>query len=66
MWIIMARQSISPKVTVKGFKKCCISITMDETDDDMLGNGSEEGGNVNSECEEDKGTECEDGDSDAN
>jgi len=65
MWIITARQSISPKVTVKGFKKCCISNAMDETDDDMLGNGSEEGGNVSSECEEDKGTECEDGDSDA-
>jgi hypothetical protein len=43
-----------------------MSDSMDETDDDMLWNGSEEGGgNVNSECEEDGGTECEDGDSDA-
>jgi hypothetical protein len=41
-----------------------MSNSMDETDDDILWNGSEEGGNVNSECEEDGGTECEDGDSD--
>jgi hypothetical protein len=27
---------------------------MDETDDDMLWNGSEEEGNVKSKCEEDK------------
>ena len=32
--------------------------------DDMLWNGSEEDGNVRSECEEDEGTDCEDGDSD--
>jgi hypothetical protein len=63
MWIITAWQSISPKVTVKDFKKCCISNAMDETDDGMLGNGSEE--DVSSECEEDEGSECEDGDSDA-
>ena len=37
---------------------------MDETDDDMLWNDCEEDGNVTSECEEDEGTECEDGDSD--
>jgi hypothetical protein len=36
---------------------------MDENDDDMLWNGSEEDGNVKSECEEYKGTDCEDGDS---
>ena len=30
----------------EGFvKKCCISKTLDETDDDMLWNGSEEEGN---------------------
>jgi len=29
MWIITAWQHISPKVTVKGFKKCCISTVMD-------------------------------------
>ena len=33
---------------LKSFKKCCISNGMDETDDDMLWNGSEEGGNVKS------------------
>ena len=42
----MAWQHISPEVTVKGFKKCCISKTLDETDDDMLWNRSEEEGNV--------------------
>jgi hypothetical protein len=35
---------------------------MDETD--ILWNGSEEDGNVRSEYEEDKDTDCEDGDSD--
>jgi hypothetical protein len=35
-------------VTVKGFKKCCISSGMVGTDDDMLWNGSEEAGNVKS------------------
>jgi hypothetical protein len=43
-----------PEVTVKGFKKCCISNAMDGTDDDMLWNGSEEDRNVTSECEKDK------------
>ena len=47
---------------VKVFKKCCISTALDETD--MLWNGSEEDGNVRSECEGDEGTDCEDGDSD--
>ena len=36
----------------------------DGTDHDMLCNGSEEDGNVRSECEEDEGTDCEDGESD--
>ena len=43
---------------------CCMSSAVDETDDDMLWNGSEEDGNVWSECVEDEGTDCEDGDSD--
>jgi hypothetical protein len=64
MWIIMAWHHISPELTVKGFKKCCISNAVDGTDDDMLWNDSEEDGNVGSECEEDEGTDCEDGDSD--
>jgi hypothetical protein len=34
---------------------------MGETDDDTLTNDSEEHGKVRSECEEDEGTECEDG-----
>jgi len=38
---------------------------VDETDDDdALWNGSEEGGNVGSECEEDAGSDCGDGESD--
>ena len=37
---------------------------MDVTDDDMLWNGSEEGGDVRSESETDKGTDTEGGDSD--
>jgi hypothetical protein len=45
----------------KGFKKCCISSAVDGTDDDILWNGSEEDGNVMSECEEGEGTDCEDG-----
>ena len=48
---------------MKDFKKCCISSAEDGTDD-MLWNGSEEDGNVTIECEEDEGTDCEDGDSD--
>jgi len=37
---------------------------VDENDDGMLCNGSEEDGTVESECEEDEGTDCEDGGSD--
>jgi hypothetical protein len=40
----MAWQHISSEVTVKGFKKCCITKTLDETDDDMLWKGREGGG----------------------
>jgi hypothetical protein len=64
MWIITAWHHISPEVTVKGFKKCCISNTVDGTEDDMLWNGSEEDGDVRSDCEDDEGTNCEDGESD--
>jgi hypothetical protein len=49
---------------LKAFQKCCISNAMDGTDGDMLWNGSEGDGNVRSECEEDEGTDCKDGDSD--
>ena len=57
----MAWQCISPDVNVKGFKKCCTYTAVDETDD-MLWNGSEEEGTIRSECQEDEGTDCEDGD----
>ena len=63
-WIITAWQSISSEETVKGFKKCCTSVAVDETGGDMLQYASEEGGNFSIECEEDEDTECEDGDSD--
>jgi len=46
MWIITAWQRISPEVTMKGYKKCCISNAMDETDDSMLCSGSEEDRNM--------------------
>ena len=59
LWITTAWQHISPGMTVKGFKKCCICNAVDGTDEDMLWN-------VSSECEEDEGTDCEDGDSDSN
>ena len=64
MWIITSWHFISPEVTVKGFKKCRISTALDETDGDMLWNGSEEDGNVRSEREGNAGTDCEDWDSD--
>jgi len=64
MWIIMAWQCISPEVNVKAFKKCCMSNVVDDTDDDMLRNGSEEDGNMRSECKEDVCAACEDGDND--
>jgi hypothetical protein len=36
-----------------------MSVAVDETDNDMLWNDSEEGANVRSECEEDEGTDSE-------
>ena len=47
----MTWQHISPEVT-EGLKKCFMSTALYGTDDDMLWNGSEEDGNVRSECEE--------------
>jgi hypothetical protein len=49
-------------VIAKGFKKCCISSTVDRTD--MLWNDSEEDGDVRRRYEEDEGSDCEDEDSD--
>jgi len=54
---------MSPEVTVMDFKKCCLSSAVDESDDDILRYGSEKVGNVRSECEDDDGTYCEDGNS---
>ena len=51
-------------MTVKSFKKCCILNAVDETDSGMLWNDSEEGGYGGSECEDDEGTDCENGDGD--
>jgi hypothetical protein len=48
MWIIRAGQRISPEMTVKVWRKLCISSAVDGTDDVMLWNGSEEDGNVRS------------------
>jgi len=45
---------------VKGFKKCCITSVVGETDGDMLWNGCEEDANVSSECKEEEGADCED------
>jgi hypothetical protein len=60
----MTAHLTSPYVTVKGFKKCCISSALDETDGVMWWNGSEGDGVIRSKCEEDEGTDSEDGDSD--
>ena len=49
---------------LKGFKKCCISSAVDETDDGMLWNDYGEYGHVRSEYEEDEDTDCENGDND--
>jgi len=62
MWITTAQHYIPPEVTVKGFKKCCISNKVAKTYDDILWNGTEDG-NVRSECKEGEGTECADGES---
>jgi len=51
----MTWQHISPEVT-EGLKKCFMPTALDGTDD-MLWNGSEEDGNVRSECEEDESTD---------
>ena len=42
---------------MKGLKKCCVSNVVDGSDDNMLWNGSEEVGDIRSECEEGEGTD---------
>jgi len=63
MWIITSWQCMSSAVIVKGCKKCCISNALDETEFDMLWNGSAEDGDVRCGGQEDEGTDCEDGQS---
>jgi hypothetical protein len=57
----MAWYHILSEVIVKGFEKCCLSTVKNGTGDDTLRNDNVESGNVSSECEEDEGTDCEDG-----
>ena len=47
---------------MKGFKKCCTSSAVDENDNDVLWNDSEEDGDVRSLLEEKKGTDSDNGD----
>jgi hypothetical protein len=54
VWIITTWEHISPEVKVKGFNKCFISNSMDDTDNVILWNGGKEDGNVRSDCEEGK------------
>jgi hypothetical protein len=53
----MAWQHVSPEMTVKGFKKCCESNTVNGTDGSTLWNGAAENVVVRSECEEGEGTD---------
>jgi transcription elongation factor Elf1 len=46
------------------FSECCISKAVEGTDDDKLWSDSEEEGSVRRKCEENEGTDCEDGDCD--
>jgi hypothetical protein len=64
MWIITAKQHISPEVTVKGVQKCCITSAVDRTDDDSCGMAVKRKGMLGVKCQEDEDTDCEDGDSD--
>ena len=59
----MAWQYISPEVTVKGFKKCCISSAVDGTNGTFW-NDHEEDVGVRTECDKDEGPDCEDGNGD--
>jgi hypothetical protein len=44
--IKMVWQCISPEVTVRDFRKCCVSSERDGTDDDILWNDGDEVGDV--------------------
>jgi hypothetical protein len=55
--------SMAAHLSVKWLRRV-VTSAVHETDNDILWNGSAEDGNVRSECQEDEGTECDDGDSD--
>jgi len=59
MWIVTAWQCISPELTVKGFKKCCISKAVDETDE--MWNDTQDGDD-RSGYKDEISTNCADGD----
>ena len=59
-----ALQHISPEIIVKGLRQCCISNTMDVTDENSCGMTVKMMGNVRSQFTEDEGTGCEDGNND--
>ena len=61
MWIITALEGILQEVCGKGLGRCCMYSVIGVTGD-MLKNGSDEDGRVRGECEEEEGTDCEDGD----
>ena len=44
---------------MKGFKKCCISNAIDDTDGGMLWNGSKKDANVSSKFQEEVSGDCE-------
>jgi organic hydroperoxide reductase OsmC/OhrA len=49
MWyLVIVDQHIAQEMIMKAGKKCCISNALDETDVDMLWNGSEKDRNVTS------------------
>jgi hypothetical protein len=50
----------------EGFRRCCLSSAVDETNVYMLWIGVEKDGTVRSWCEEDEGTDCAVGPSDTN
>ena len=52
------------RIDCEGFEKCCVSSAVDKTDGDMLWNGRDEDGKVNSYYVENEGIKREDGDSD--
>ena len=59
MWIKTVWQYISPDMTVKEFRKCCIFNAVHETDDDMLWNLVKRTGMLGGSVRK-----CEDGESD--